>query len=414
MFTRTLLAARHAAGLLRRQCGNLRTDRSGNVTLIFALAVIPLVGAVAVAVDYSRGNSARTSMQASLDATTLMISREALDLKSTQVQAKAKAYFKAQFTRTDVRGLKLSFEMITNGPGDFTVVGEATSKMDTAMSMVLGQKKMDLRAVSQVRWGFKALELALALDNTGSMSSKNKMTELKAAAKLLFETLKKNSKVSGDTKIAIIPFSTVVNVSTAYADSSWVEYDSKISKANWQGCVADRDQPNDVKDTTPSGSTKTTYPVADCGTLAKMLPLTGDWAALDSHIDTMTPSGMTNVTIGAAWAWHMLTPNEPLTTAQPARSDVEKVIILLTDGLNTANRFTNVASQIDARTAAVCDNIRAAKIKMFTVRVIEGNAALLQGCATSSSMFYDVQVASQLKDVFASIAASLSGVRLSK
>jgi hypothetical protein len=154
--------------------------------------------------------------------------------------------------------------------------------------------------------------------------------------------------------------------------------------------------------------------VAACGTLAKMLPLTGDWSALNAHSDTMTPSGMTNGSIGAAWAWHMLTPNEPLTAAQVARPDVEKVIILLTDGLNTANRFTNVPSQIDARTAAVCDNIRAAKIKMFTVRVIEGNAALLQTCATASNMFYDVQVASQLKDVFASIAASLSGVRLSK
>ncbi len=413
MFSRTLLAARRIAGLLGRTCRSLRTDRGGNVTLIFALSAIPLVGAVAVAVDYSRGNSARTAMQASLDATTLMISREALDLKSAQVQSKAKDYFKAQFTRTDVRGLKLSFELITNGPGDFTVVGEATSKMDTSMSMVLGQKKMDLRATSQVRWGFKALELALALDNTGSMASKNKMVELKAAAKLLFETLKKNSKVSGDTKIAIVPFSTVVNVGTTYADTAWVEYDATIKKANWQGCVADREQPHDVRDTTPTG-VGTNYPVANCGTLAKMLPLTGDWAALESHIDTMTPSGMTNVTIGAAWAWHMLTPNEPLTAAQVVRADVEKVIILLTDGLNTANRFTTNPTQIDKRTEAVCNNIKSAKIKMFTVRVIEGNAALLQACATASNMFYDVQVASQLKDVFASIAASLSGVRLSK
>jgi Flp pilus assembly protein TadG len=413
MLTRTLLAARRIAGLLGRSCRSLRTDRGGNVTLIFALSAVPLVGAVAVAVDYSRGNSARTAMQASLDATTLMISREALDLKSAQVQAKARDYFKAQFTRTDVRGLKLSFELITNGPGDFTVVGEATSKMDTAMSMVIGQKKMDLRVTSQVRWGFKALELALALDNTGSMASKNKMIELKAAAKLLFETLKKNSKVAGDTKIAIIPFSTVVNVGTTYADTAWIEYDATIKKANWQGCVADREQPHDIRDTTPTGA-GTTYPVANCGTLARMLPLTGDWAALESHIDTMTPSGMTNVTIGAAWAWHMLTPNEPLTAAQVARADVEKVIILLTDGLNTANRFTTNPTQIDKRTEAVCNNIKSAKIKMFTVRVIEGNAALLQGCATSSNMFYDVQVASQLKDVFSSIAASLSGVRLSK
>jgi Flp pilus assembly protein TadG len=413
MLTRTLFAARRIAGLLGQSGRSLRTDRGGNVTLIFALAAVPLVGAVAVAMDYSRGNSARTAMQASLDATTLMISREALDLQSGAVQTKAKAYFNAQFTRKDVKGLALSFELVTNGPGDFTVVGTATSQMDTAMSMVLGQKHMDLRVTSQVRWGFKSLELALALDNTGSMATKNKMVELKAAAKLLFETLKKNSKVSGDTKIAIIPFSTVVNVGTTFADASWVEYDATIKKANWQGCVADREQPHDTRDTTPTGA-GTAYPVANCGTLAKMLPLTGDWAALDTHIDTMTPSGMTNVTIGAAWAWHMLTPNEPLTAAQVVRPDVEKVIILLTDGLNTANRFTNAASQIDARTAAVCDNIRAAKIKMFTVRVIEGNAALLQGCATSSNMFYDVQVSSQLKDVFASIAASLSGVRLSK
>ena len=66
------------------------------------------------------------------------------------------------------------------------------------------------------------------------------------------------------------------------------------------------------------------------------------------------------------------------------------------------------------RTEAACDNVKKAKIKLFTVRVIEGNQALLQACATAPNMFYDVQVASQLKDVFASIAASLSGARLSK
>ena len=72
-------------------------------------------------------------------------------------------------------------------------------------------------------------------------------------------------------------------------------------------------------------------------------------------------------------------------------------MILLTDGLNTANRFTTVPSQIDARTAAVCDNIKKANIRLFTVRVIEGNLSLLQGCATAPNMFYDVQVASELQ-----------------
>jgi Flp pilus assembly protein TadG len=419
MLTTPLVARRCAAvarGLfdrIRSQIRSLRADRRGNVTIIFALSIIPLFGAVAVAMDYSRGNSARTAMQAVLDATTLMIAKEALDLQNTTVQAKARTYFNSQFSRTDVRNLNLTFNMITNGPGDFTVIGEATAKMDTAMATVLGIKKLDLGATSQVRWGFKGLELALALDNTGSMAAKNKMVELKAAVKLLFATLKKNSKVPGDTKIAIIPFSTVVNVGAEHADAAWIAYDSKINKTNWQGCVADRDQPYDVRDTAP-GSSATNFPVADCGALAKALPLTTDWTALEAKVDSMTPAGMTNVTIGMAWGWHALTAGEPFTQAGTVRPDIDKVMILLTDGLNTGNRFTNVATQIDKRTEAVCDNVKKANIKLYTVRVIEGNVDLLRACASASNMFYDVSAASQLKDVFTSIAASLSGARLSK
>ena len=148
--------------------------------------------------------------------------------------------------------------------------------------------------------------------------------------------------------------------------------------------------------------------------VGKDAPLTDSWDALNAMVDTMTPSGMTNVTIGMAWGWHALTQKEPFTQAQAVKPDVDKVMILLTDGLNTQNRFTSVPSQIDARTAAVCDNIKTANIKLYTVRVIEGNVDLLKGCATGDNMFFDVQLASELKGVFASIAASLSGARLAK
>ena len=390
-----------------------RGDSRGNVAITFALALIPVFGAVGVAVDYSRANAARTAMQAALDATALMVSKEALNITAAQVQKKAKSYFNAEFKRPEVKSLVTTFTMQNNGPGDFTVIAEATGTLDTTIAAVIGKKTMDIRTTSQVRWGFKALELALALDNTGSMASKNKMVELKAAVKLLFSILKKNSKVPDDTKIAVIPFSTVVNVGTEHADAPWIAYDSKITKATWGGCVADRDQPNDVKDTAPSGGA-TLFPVADCGSLAKTLPLTGDWTALENMVDGMTPSGMTNVTIGMAWGWHALTQSQPFTQAQAVKNDVEKVLILLTDGLNTQNRFTTNAAQIDKRTAAVCDNVKKAKIRVFTVRVIEGNLDLLQACASAPNMFYDVQVASQLKDVFTSIAVSLSGARLSK
>ena len=53
-------------------------DRRGAVAPMFALAVIPVVGFVGMAVDYSRANSIRTGMQAALDATALAMSKSRL------------------------------------------------------------------------------------------------------------------------------------------------------------------------------------------------------------------------------------------------------------------------------------------------------------------------------------------------
>ena len=44
-------------------------DCRGGVAPFLGLAVIPLVGLVGAAVDYSRANAMRTSMQAATDAT---------------------------------------------------------------------------------------------------------------------------------------------------------------------------------------------------------------------------------------------------------------------------------------------------------------------------------------------------------
>ena len=56
---------------LVRFCERIRAFRvahTGNVTVIFALATIPIIGAVGAAVDYSHVNSARTAMQSAVDA----------------------------------------------------------------------------------------------------------------------------------------------------------------------------------------------------------------------------------------------------------------------------------------------------------------------------------------------------------
>ena len=61
----------------RRLLRRFSQSERGNIVIIFALAVIPVIGLVGAAVDYSRANSARTAMQAAIDATALMLSKDA-------------------------------------------------------------------------------------------------------------------------------------------------------------------------------------------------------------------------------------------------------------------------------------------------------------------------------------------------
>ena len=73
----------------------------------------------------------------------------------------------------------------------------------------------------------------------------------------------------------------------------------------------------------------------------------------------MTPAGNTNTTIGLVWGWHALTSNLPLTQGAAPAPDLDKVIIMLTDGDNTEDRWSN--TRIGHRRAheMACDNVKA-------------------------------------------------------
>src|SRR5262249_16150557 len=213
---------------------------------------------------------------------------------------------------------------------------------------LFNQDNMNLSVHSEVKWGIRKLEVELALDNTGSMAQAGKLRNLKTAAHNLLTTLSNASKNPGDIKVAIIPFTTTVNLGTSY----------KV--------------------------------------------------------------GNTNVGIGLVWAWHALTAQAPLSEAAASAPDLDKVIILLTDGDNTESwknsnhTMVKSSSAIDDRTRLVCTNVKAGGIKLYTIRVIDGNASLLQSCATNPTMYYDVQQASQFNSVFTAIAQNLSNLRIAK
>jgi Flp pilus assembly protein TadG len=424
--------------MLLRFLGN----REGGVAPMLALAALPLFGFVGAAVDFSRAASVRTAMQASLDASALMLSKDAQDLSTGDLAQKANDYFKSMFIRPEANNVQVTPQFSSPQEGSFSLKLTASGNINTKFTKLLGQSQIDFSASSEVLWGIKKLNLALVLDNTGSMAQNNKMTNLKSAAHDLLTTLQNSAKKPGDVQVAIVPFATDVNVGTGYVNASWIDWgdwdaangtcskstyttkssctaNGKIwtpkSHSTWNGCVYDRDQNNDVLNTVPVvGSPATLFrahQAAACPTA--MIPLGYDWTALNNKVDAMTPTGNTNVTIGLAWGFQSVSPVDPFNAPPPA-DDLDKVIVILTDGTNTQNRWSSTESVIDARTQKACDNIKAANIKVYTVRVIDGNASLLQGCATKPSMYYDVSQAQQLSSVFKSIAQNLANLRITK
>jgi Flp pilus assembly protein TadG len=384
----------------------------GGVAPMLGLVIIPLMGAVGAAIDFSRANAARAAFQGALDSTALALSKTAAndpDLSTT-----ATNYFNALFSRGDTSGVTITASY--SGDGGSKLVLSGTGTVSTDFLNLLGYPSIQIGAASTSTWGNTRLRIALVLDNTGSMANNGKLAALKTASHNLLNTLQSAAKKEGDVKVAIIPFDRMVNIGTGFKDEFWVDYTVKnIKKEQWNGCVIDRDQSNDVQDTPPvSTNYHTFFPAQQCGSLVTAMPLSTDWTALHTKVDQMAAAGNTNTTIGLAWGWHALTSNLPFTNAAAPAPDLDKVIVLLTDGENTQNRWTTSSSSIDARMSAACTNVKAANIKIYTVRVINGDATLLRNCATKPNMYYDVQQADQLNGVFSSIAQNLANLRIAK
>jgi hypothetical protein len=188
----------------------------------------------------------------------------------------------------------------------------------------------------------------------------------------------------------------------------------------WTGCFMDRAQNYDTTNTTPATATPDTQFPAEINDYCPPVALNGlgfDWAALDAKIDQMTPNGSTNQTIGLAWGWQALTSTNPL-NAPAQDATVQNVIVLLSDGMNTQNRFggdgSNQSAAVDARMALACSNAKAANVRIYTVLVMAGNSSVLEACATDKQKYFSLSSAGQIVTAFNSIGTELANLHLSR
>jgi Flp pilus assembly protein TadG len=213
-------------------------DRRAGVAPIFALAIIPVIGLVGAAVDYSRGNSVRTALQSALDATALAMAKSAPTLTESQLQQKASDHFLALFNKPYAKNVGVTAAYTTTGGSTLTLT--ATGKVDTTFTRIMGFTEMNIGSSATIKWGNQRLRVALALDTTGSMASAGKIDALKTATKNLLDQLKNAAATNGDVYVSIVPFARDVNAGSTNSAASWIDW------TGWE------DEPPYVKTNKPS------------------------------------------------------------------------------------------------------------------------------------------------------------------
>jgi Flp pilus assembly protein TadG len=178
-------------------------------------------------------------------------------------------------------------------------------------------------------------------------------------------------------------------------------------------------------------------------------PLTNVKGSITSAINAMIPSSVTVIPEGIAWGWRVLSPGAPFTEGAPySDPDTIRFLILLTDGENNVFGGSNLHNKswysafgfaasghlgktdgsetrqvLDAKTAALCTNVKAQGIYVYTIafQVTDGaTRTMLQNCATPAAQcpgnqcYYDSPTATALETAFINIALGINQLRVAK
>ncbi|MEG6508449.1 pilus assembly protein [Methyloligella sp. 2.7D] len=250
-------------------------ERSGNVAIIFGAAIVPIILALGVGIDYGRAFLVKERMSEATDAAGLAIGSW-VDLDEDTLKEKAQTYFDANYPSSTI-GTASNVDVQFIGDDILLTV---TGKVPTTFMRLADINDVDVSAQSLISRQQQNIELVLVLDTTGSMKNSGKMTALKSAAKEMVNTLFSSESTSDTLKIGVVPFSAAVNVGTSNKNASWIDDDSKSSIASedldlqsgetilglfdelhndsWGGCVRERAEPYELTDTAPTSSDKDT------------------------------------------------------------------------------------------------------------------------------------------------------------
>lgn len=199
--------------LKKRFSRNILKDTSGNVAIIAALSIIPIITVVGLAVDFQFIITKKNVAQQTLDVTMIAAARERQGGASdSEVQVFAANYFETLLAANDPKLNCASLETSSEDDSE-EINGLVNCNQPTTLSAIFGRDSVDFQVSSGSTFGVGMVDVAFVFDLSGSMNENGRLPALREAAEDAFEVLLAADNSQTDSvRIAISSYNHSVNV----------------------------------------------------------------------------------------------------------------------------------------------------------------------------------------------------------
>jgi Flp pilus assembly protein TadG len=420
----------------------LRRDKRGGAALLIGFSLPVIIGALGIGLDTGMWYLEKRKLQQMADTAGLGAVRALHDGASVDTaktvavnDAKRNGYTAGGTTNITVNSPPASGAYAGQSNAVEVVISKKLPLFFSAY-FLSEQKTVSVRSVAyQASVLGKNLEVSMMLDVSTSMGGNSEVagvTKLKGmqdASKELIDIVVQASQTPYKSRVAIVPYSSAVNVGSTY----YTTVTNKTLSGSWSS-VVERSGTNKFTDEAPSATAgwlgsfkdKRSGAMGDYASYVQnlnsnvpstslMSPLSTSKTDLKATIDGFSANGTTAGHIGVAWSWYTLSPKwASIFTGDKAPAAVnasatQKVAVLLSD-FEMNSYYVSGNGNSSTQTASLCTAMKAAGITVYTVGygLDTSNTTaknLWQNCATSADHRFTATTVAQLKDAFKTIAA---------
>ena len=435
-------------------------NTKGSLSVFFGVALMLIVIAVGVAVDFSRVESADNNSQDLADS---MVLAAAGALAEGRSQNEAREFAEDAFKANSANvGAHVSFNQhsisITKHRNYYELEAEVDGYIPAAFVGIIGKQQLPFRSIATSEVELKSVEIAIVADVSWSMAA-GKIEPMKKAINEFLDIIYPHPSLRSTRKVSIIPYADTVHFGGGYrhwlkpddpptavtrtrADGSTYisyEYLKPRNSQLYQGCF--QHEPSGQIQTGRAGYLQPGRYLSYIQSYAAGAPLCppsqsavqlfqSDPRKLKSYVNNLELGFGTSTDIGAVWGWRALSPSWQRQFRKgryPLSFSDENVkhLIILTDG--KTNRSDLVGDGVNAggvnrepatsNLISLCQNIiREDKIHLTTIAYgfTDKEAEMrpiLEKCVSKEGEFYEAGT-KNVSHVLAAVAKKVSPIRL--